>query len=137
METLEQFKKLSYGISSVVLLVGALLVLVTMMSSVRERTSEIGIFRAIGFRQSHVMGIIYWEALVLSGLAGLIGYFVGLGATQLALMLVTDGMGMAVPFEIWMLAGAMVLSGVVGLLASTYPAFMAARLDPSESLRSL
>ena len=137
METLNQFKKLSYGVSSVVLLVGALLVLVTMMSSVRERTSEIGIFRAIGFRRSHVIRIIYLEALILSGLAGLIGYFVGLGATKLALMLFTDGMGTAVPIEVWMPAGAVTLAATIGLLASTYPAFMAARLDPSEALRTL
>jgi putative ABC transport system permease protein len=137
METLSQFKKLSYGVSSVVLLVGALLVLVTMMSSVRERTSEIGIFRAIGFRQSHVMKIIYLEALIISGLAGLIGYFVGLGATKLALLLFTDGMGTAVPFEVWMITGAVISATIIGLAASTYPAFMAARLDPSESLRAL
>jgi len=137
METLNQFKKLSYGVSSVVLLVGALLVLVTMMSSVRERTAEIGIFRAIGFRRSHVIRIIYLEASILSGLAGLLGYFVGLGATKLALMLFTDGMGTAVPIEFWMPVGAVTLAATIGLLASTYPAFMAARLDPSEALRML
>ncbi|MBW1607674.1 MAG: ABC transporter permease, partial [Deltaproteobacteria bacterium] len=53
METLAQFKKFSYGISGVILLIGSLVVLVTMMGSVRERTDEIGIFRAIGFRKGH------------------------------------------------------------------------------------
>ncbi|HAY39089.1 MAG TPA: ABC transporter permease, partial [Desulfobacteraceae bacterium] len=47
METLAQFKKFSYGISAVVVLIGGLVVLVTFMGSVRERTGEIGIFRAI------------------------------------------------------------------------------------------
>jgi len=108
-----------------------------MMSSVRERTAEIGIFRAIGFRRSHVIRIIYLEASILSGLAGLLGYFVGLGATKLALMLFTDGMGTAVPIEFWMPVGAVTLAAMIGLLASTYPAFMAARLDPSEALRTL
>ncbi|RPJ72810.1 MAG: FtsX-like permease family protein, partial [Desulfobacteraceae bacterium] len=55
LEMLAQFQKFAYGISAVVLLIGSLVVLVTMMGSVRERTGEIGIFRAIGFRRSHIM----------------------------------------------------------------------------------
>ena len=52
METLNHFQKFSYGVSALVLFVGSLMVLVTMMGSVRERTTEIGIFRAMGFRRS-------------------------------------------------------------------------------------
>ncbi|MBW2557137.1 MAG: ABC transporter permease, partial [Deltaproteobacteria bacterium] len=66
METLAQFKKFSYGISGVILLIGSLVVLVTMMGSVRERTDEIGIFRAIGFRKGHIMKIIFMEASIVS-----------------------------------------------------------------------
>ena len=77
MEMLSQFKKFSIGISGVVLLIGSLVVLVTMMGSVRERTEEIGIFRAIGFRKSHVMKIILIEAGIISGLAGVLGYLAG------------------------------------------------------------
>ena len=51
METLAQFKKLSFGVSVIIILIGSLVVLVTMTGSVRERTAEIGVFRAIGFRQ--------------------------------------------------------------------------------------
>ena len=50
METLDHFRKFSYGVTAVLVLVGSLVVMVTMMGSVRERTEEIGIFRAIGFR---------------------------------------------------------------------------------------
>ena len=57
MEALGHFQKLAFILSGLVILVGALVVLVTMMGSVRERTSEIGIFRSIGFRRSHVMRI--------------------------------------------------------------------------------
>jgi putative ABC transport system permease protein len=53
METLDHFRKGSYLLSAVVALVGGLVVLVTMMGSVRERTSEIGIFRAIGPEGTH------------------------------------------------------------------------------------
>jgi len=61
MEALAQFKKFSIGILMVVLLVGGLVVLVTMSSSVRERTEEIGILRAIGFRKRHVMKIVFFD----------------------------------------------------------------------------
>jgi len=137
METLAQFKKFSYGISGVILLIGSLVVLVTMMGSVRERTDEIGIFRAIGFRKRHVMKIIFIEAIIVSGLAGIIGYFLGFGATKAALAIFSEGHSGLVPFSIELAGGAIVTALVVGLISSAYPAFMAARLDPNEALRAL
>jgi len=137
METLAHFKKFSYGISGVILLIGSLVVLVTMMGSVRERTDEIGIFRAIGFRRRHVMRIVFMEAAVISGLAGIIGYLLGFGATKAALALFSESHTEVAPFS-WELAGAaLVIALAVGLISSAYPAFMASRMDPNEALRSL
>ena len=137
METLAQFKKFSYGISGVILLIGSLVVLVTMMGSVRERTDEIGIFRAIGFRKRHVMKIIFAEAIIVSGLAGIIGYFLGFGVTKAALAIFSEDHSGLVPFSIELAGGAIVTALAVGLISSAYPAFMAARLDPNEALRAL
>jgi len=137
METLSQFRKFSYGISAVVILIGGLVVLVTLMGSVRERTGEIGIFRAIGFRKSHVMRIIFLEAGIVSGLAGVLGYLIGIGGTHIGLKLFSGSPSMAVPINIEMVIGSVFLAIVVGLVASAYPAFMAARLNPNEALRSL
>jgi len=137
METLAQFKKFSYGISGVIMLIGSLVVLVTMMGSVRERTEEIGIFRAIGFRKQHVMKIVFIEAAIVSGLAGIIGYLVGLGAARVAIGFFGEGHTGSVPFDFTLAAIAFAIALLVGLVSSAYPAFMAARMDPNEALRAL
>ncbi|MGD9359225.1 MAG: ABC transporter permease [Desulfobacterales bacterium] len=137
METLAQFKKFSYGISGVILFIGSMVVLVTMMGSVRERTDEIGIFRAIGFRKRHIMKIVFMEAAILSGLAGITGYFLGFGATKAALALFSESHSGNVPFSFELVASALMIALAVGLISSAYPAFMATRLDPNDALRAL
>ncbi len=137
MEAIDHFRKAAYTLSAVVALVGGLVVLVTMMGSVRERTAEIGIFRAIGYRKSHIMRIILLEAAVISIVAGVVGYAVGLGATKIALPFFTPSHGVAVPLDPMIAGGAIGLAVFLGLLASIYPALLAARLDPNEALRTL
>jgi putative ABC transport system permease protein len=137
METLDHFRKGSYILSAVVALVGGLVVLVTMMGSVRERTAEIGIFRAVGFRQTHIMRIVLLEAGILSALAGLSGYLAGLGAARLALPFFTEGHGASVSLDPFLAGGAFLLAMVLGLAASIYPSLLAAGMDPNEALRAL
>jgi putative ABC transport system permease protein len=137
MQTLMQFKKLSFGVSVIVILIGSLVVLVTMTGSVRERKSEIGVFRAIGFRKRHVMRIVLIEAALISVGAGVIGYLAGMGATKLALRLFTENPSMALPWNLPLAAGALALALTVGLAASVYPALAAARMDPNDALRAL
>jgi putative ABC transport system permease protein len=137
METLDHFKKFSFGISGVILMIGSLVVLVTMMGSVRERTEEIGIFRAIGFRKRHVMKIIFLEAVIISGLAGIIGYLLGWGGSKVAVHFFIKNHSGIVPFNLELAGGAFILSLLIGLISSAYPAIMASRLDPSEALRAL
>lgn len=137
MEAIGHFQRFGLGISALVALVGSLVVLVTMMASVKERTAEIGIFRAIGFRRGHVMRVVLLEAGLISLAAGVIGLGLGLAGAQVALPLFSESHGGAVGLNPWLAGGAILLSLAVGLLASLYPALMAARLDPHEALRTL
>ncbi|MEE9913961.1 MAG: FtsX-like permease family protein [Deltaproteobacteria bacterium] len=136
MQSVEMFRSFSYGIAILVIAVGVLLVFVTMMGAVNERTREIGIFRAIGFRQSHIMQIVLLEALVIGLISGILGFVGGSAATWVVVPLIfPEGSGAE-----WNpgLGGIAVLLGVsLSLLASLYPARKASRLDPSEALRVL
>ena len=137
MQTMMQFKKFSFGVSAIVILIGSLVVLVTMTGSVRERKAEIGVFRAIGFRKRHVMRIILIEAALVSVCAGVIGYLAGMGATKLAFYLFAEDPAMALPWNPSLAAGAMAMALTVGMAASIYPALAAARMDPNDALRAL
>jgi len=137
METLAQFKKLSFGVSVILMLIGSLVVLVTMTGSVRERKEEIGVFRAIGFRKRHVMRIVLTEAALIAFAAGIAGYLASMGATRLALLLFADNPQVAVPWNLPMAAAALGMSLVVGIAAAIYPALTAARMDPNDALRAI
>lgn len=137
LEMLAQFRRFAYGISALVLLIGALVVLVTMMGSVRERTDEIGIFRAVGFRRRHIMRILFLEAGVVAGLAGAVGYGLGLAGARIALAWNAESHGGHVPFSPELALGAVALCLAIGIAATIYPVAAAARMDPSEALRAL
>ncbi len=136
MDTLHKFRQFSLGISGLVLLVGSMVVFVTMMGSVTERTREIGIFSAIGFRRSHIMKIILFEAFIVSFIAGVLGFLLGIGVTRLLLTFLTEHMP-HFSIDPMVAAGSLFLAIIVGLLASLYPALAASKMDPNEALRSL
>jgi putative ABC transport system permease protein len=136
MQTVEMFKTFSYGIAVLVIFIGSLLVFVTMMGSVNERTREIGIFRAIGFRRGHVMQIILLEAMVVGLVGGLLGYLGGSGIAWAALPLVVKSASF-VGFNYNLGGISLLLAIALSLIASLYPAQKASKLDPSEALRAL
>ncbi|THB81010.1 MAG: ABC transporter permease [Desulfobacteraceae bacterium] len=136
MQSIELFRSFSLGVSVMVIFIGALLVLVTMMGSVKERTREIGIFRAIGFRKGHVMQIILLEAVVLGVVGGFAGVAVGNALAWLVIPLVMKGTGFA-GIDGYLGLASIVLSVALSLAASFYPAIKASNLDPSDALRVL
>jgi len=136
MQSVEMFRSFSLGISVLVIFIGALLVLVTMMGSVNERTREIGIFRTIGFRRGHVMQIILLEAMIVGLAGGIIGFVGGNGIAWAVMPLVIKN-GIFAGINASLGGISILLSISLSLLAGLYPAYKASSLDPSEALRVL
>lgn len=133
---LGQMTKFAMLVSVVVLLAGALVIMTTMLGSVSERTQEIGILRAVGFRQSHVVRVILLEVLALSLLGGVGGWLLGsLGARVFGRTL--GGVSAPIPVDAGIAAAAVGLAVVLGLTSGLYPALRASRLDPSQAFRQL
>jgi len=136
MQSIDMFRSFSLGISIIVIFIGSLLVLVTMMGSVNERTREIGIFRAIGFRRGHVMQIILLEAMLLGIIGGILGFGIGnLIAYGIIPVVIKDGLFAGINVNLGVIS--ILMAVALSLLASLYPAFKASNMDPSEALRAL
>jgi putative ABC transport system permease protein len=119
------------GIASISLVVGGIGIMNIMLVSVRERTREIGIRKAIGARGRDILAQFLIEALTLSLLGGFIGVGVGLGVS--AAIGRIAGWGFALnPLTV---AVAMAFSLAVGVVFGVWPARQAARLDPISALR--
>jgi len=133
-DTVNKFNLFARSISLILFLASSLVITMTMKSSVEERTREIGILRAVGFRKRHIIQIVLIEAGFLSFLGGLFGFFLGMGAAvNFGSTLVKAQVH--IPWQFDLLVYALSASLLIGLLGSLYPAWKAARLDPTESLR--
>ena len=135
-EVVDRFNKFSTAVAFVVFLIGSLLILVTVISSVKERTKEIGVFRAIGFRQSSIIEIFLTEALILGLLGGVLGYIAGTIAARF-LAASASGMDVGIGWDFFFGGITIVLALIISLLSSLYPAVKASKLDPVEALRHI
>jgi len=133
-ETIDRFSAFSILLAAIFLSIAALLVLTTMMAAVHERTREIGIFRALGFRSSHVMQIIFMEAGLIGLLGGFFGYITGSLTARAAGSYLT-GSNSPVFWQTDLLIPAVILAFLIAVAAAAYPALRAAKLDPAEALR--
>ncbi len=135
-QTVRQFTRFSYVLSALVLIVGTLVVMTTMMSSVLERTQEIGVLRAVGFRRTHVAAVILLETLLVTIIGGVLGSIAGF------LIARTFGPVMAniaspVAFHPQLAAAAVLFAVLVGIAGGAYPAIRAAQMDPTHALRQI
>jgi putative ABC transport system permease protein len=119
------------GIASISLVVGGIGIMNIMLVSVRERTREIGIRKAIGARGRDILAQFLVEALTLSLLGGLIGIVLGLAVSAA----IGQVAGWGFTFDPTTVVAAVLFSLAVGVVFGVWPARQAARLDPIDALR--
>jgi putative ABC transport system permease protein len=124
------FTGLLLGLGAVALLVGGIGVANTMVISVLERRSEIGLRRSLGATRGHIRIQFLAESLLLSGFGGGTGILLGSGVT--AVYATLRDWPTVVPG--WVIAGGITAALIIGGVAGLYPAMRAARLAPTEAL---
>lgn len=149
---IEEVKRFFLIVNAALALIGGIALLVasfgisnTMIMSIRERTREIGVMKAIGGSDGEIMRIFFIEASLIGLFGGVIGVLCGWGIDRIANLLanrwIAQQAGQAmrhVDFFLipWYLSGGAILFAVVvSLVAAIYPALSAARVDPIKALR--
>ncbi len=121
------------ALGGISLLVGAVGILTIMTITVKERTAEIGLLRALGATQTQLLGLFLGEATALAAFGGLTGLAGGIGLSQLLALLV-PALPVHTSWTYVLLAE--ILAIAIGLGAGVLPARHAARMDPVEALRA-
>ena len=123
------------GIAAISLVVGGIGIANSMFTSVLERTREIGVMKAIGARNSEILGIFIGEAAIIGLIGGIIGvslgllvsYFIKLGASL-------GGIEINIIYNLNVIIFALVFSMVIGIISGLWPAVQASRQKPVDSL---
>ena len=136
METMDTvtgyLKLLLIAIAAVSLLVGSIGIMNMMLTSVAERTREIGVRKAIGARERMIIIQFLSESVMISFIGSMIGLVLGVGLSQGVGRLILHYI---VPFSIWPVILSVSVAIVVGLASGVMPAIKAAKLNPIDSLR--
>jgi putative ABC transport system permease protein len=135
LHAVDQFRGFSLVIVGIVVAIEILVVFLTMTGSVSERTTEIGVFRAIGFRREQITRLVLLEAMVAGVVAGVLGYAAGMAVSYGVLPFLAEGA--AVVWTPLLAAAAVAAATIIGVVAALYPALRAGKMDPTEALRAL
>jgi ABC-type antimicrobial peptide transport system permease subunit len=122
-------------ISFLAIAVGGMGVMNTMLMTVLERTREIGVLRALGWRSRRIMSMILQEAIWLGILGCLSGILIAFGLGSLVLKIPQIGEILTLTWEISIFTRAITIALLLGVLGGLYPAFRAVKLQPVEALR--
>lgn len=129
------FQALALGMGLIAAVVGGMGMMNTVMMSVFERTREIGVLRALGWGRRRILGLILGESLVLSLAGGILGIGLGILLVQLGQLNPAISSLYLAEFSPRIFIQAMVLTLVLGIISSAYPAWWATQLQPVEALR--
>jgi putative ABC transport system permease protein len=135
MPDMEAMDAMMAAISFLAVFVGGLGVMNTMLMAVLERTREIGVLRALGWRRRRILGMILQEAVLLGVLGGITGILIALG---LGLLFSKTPMLGEMLVPVWsydIFVQAITIALFLGVLGGIYPAIRATRLQPVEALR--
>ena len=121
------------SIATISLVVGGIGIMNIMLVSVTERTREIGIRKAIGAKKRDILIQFLIEALMLTGIGGIIGIFFGLGMIKY----VIGGIGLITPvYSVPWTVAAFLISLTIGVVFGIFPAYKASKLNPIDALRT-
>jgi putative ABC transport system permease protein len=124
----------SWAVSLLAVLISAVIVVLTMVKSVVERTREIGVLKAVGWTSKRVLLMIIGESIVLAVLASILG--VGFGIVFAEILSASNFLpGIQLAFSAGLFLKAIGVAAVLGILGGLYPAYRASRLSPTEALR--
>ncbi|MDO5849875.1 MAG: ABC transporter permease [Methanobacteriaceae archaeon] len=124
----------SWAISLLAIIIGAVGIINTMLTSVFERTRELGVLKAVGWSNNRIILMIVGESIVITVVAGIIGSIVGVVGIEL--LAATGAIEMLTPvYTVWTFAKAFAVAIIVGIIGGVYPAYKATRLPATEALR--
>jgi putative ABC transport system permease protein len=135
MPDFESMDAMLSAISFLAIFVGGLGVMNTMLMAVIERTREIGVLRALGWRSRRVLIMIMQEALLLGILGGVSGILIALGLGWIFNNIPMVGELLKPVWEMGIFVRAIMIAILLGVLGGIYPALRATRLQPVEALR--
>ena len=135
MQDFRSMESMLNAMTGLTMLVGGIVMMNAMLMSVFERTQEIGLLRALGWRRRRVVFMILVEALALSLFSGIAGVGIGIGLNRLLGLIPNFGPILTPIYDVSIFGQIIVLMLVLGILGGIYPAWRAAGLRPIEALR--